>query len=154
MIHAAGPYVGGLLAALHHDAFPPGDRWDRPAMDTLLGLPGVIVGLGRTDCASVPQGFVMGRVAADEAEILTLAVSGAARRQGLGRALLDWLGAQAVTRGARRLVLEVSDRNQAARALYGAAGFAEIGRRRAYYADGADAFVLARALDDAMPTAS
>jgi ribosomal-protein-alanine N-acetyltransferase len=44
------------------------------------------------------------------------------------------------------MFLEVSERNAAARALYAAAGFAEVGRRRRYYADGADALVLRRDL--------
>jgi ribosomal-protein-alanine N-acetyltransferase len=50
--------------------------------------------------------------------------------------------AGAVARGAAAMFLEVSDRNAAARALYAAAGFAKAGRRKRYYADGADALVL------------
>jgi [ribosomal protein S18]-alanine N-acetyltransferase len=158
VIQAAGPPAGALLAALHEEAFPPAERWDVPAMGTLLAMQGVVVGLATGHAATatgvsppVPLGFVMGRMVADEAEILTLAVSGAARRRGLGRALLDWLAAQVAARGASRLILEVSDRNHAAHGLYRAAGFTEIGRRRAYYPDGSDAFVLARALDGTAP---
>jgi ribosomal-protein-alanine N-acetyltransferase len=51
-----------------------------------------------------------------------------------------------VLRGAAAMFLEVSDRNLPARALYAAAGFAEVGRRRRYYADGSDALVLRRGL--------
>jgi ribosomal-protein-alanine N-acetyltransferase len=54
--------------------------------------------------------------------------------------------AGAAARGAAAMFLEVSDRNAAARALYAASGFAEVGRRRRYYADGANALVLSRAL--------
>ncbi|MBB2202159.1 ribosomal protein S18-alanine N-acetyltransferase [Gluconacetobacter tumulisoli] len=143
----AGPQAGALLAVLHADAFPAAERWDAEAMDVLLAMPGTFAGVARTG-AGIPGGFVMGRVAADEAEILTLAVRGTARRQGLGRALLAWLRAEAASHGARRLFLEVSAHNAAARALYRAAGFAEAGRRRAYYPDGSDAFVLAARLDD------
>ncbi|MBM9402317.1 GNAT family N-acetyltransferase [Gluconacetobacter azotocaptans] len=148
----AGPQAGALLAALHAEAFPPGERWDAAAMEVLLAMPGTFAGVARCGVeeagAEVPGGFVIGRVAADEAEILTLAVREGARRQGLGHALLAWLRTEAASHGARRLFLEVSAGNAAARALYRAAGFAEAGRRRAYYADGSDAFVLAAALDD------
>lgn len=124
------------LAALHEAAFPPAERWDAAAIATLLAMPGAF-GLHAPG-----QGFVLARIAADEAEILTLAVAPQARRQGLGGALLAAAMAGAVARGAAAMFLEVSDRNAAARALYAAAGFTEAGRRRRYYADGADALVL------------
>lgn len=146
--------MGALLAALHRTAFPPAECWDAAAMDAVLAMPGVLVGLRRTGDESVPEGFVIGRVAADEAEILTLAVAGSARRRGMGRALLDWMEGQVAARGAARLILEVSAGNEAARALYRGAGFSEIGRRRAYYPDGSDALVLERALTGAMPPTS
>lgn len=146
VISLGGVHMGALLAALHDTAFPPAECWDDAAMEAVLAMPGVLVGLGRFGVGALPEGFVIGRVAADEAEILTLAVAGAARRQGLGRALLDWLAGQVAARGATRLILDVSADNQAAQALYRGAGFSEIGRRRAYYSDGADALVLERAL--------
>jgi ribosomal protein S18 acetylase RimI-like enzyme len=40
------------------------------------------------------------------------------------------------------MLLEVSASNQAARALYESLGFSKAGRRRRYYADGADALIL------------
>ncbi|MBB2204001.1 GNAT family N-acetyltransferase [Gluconacetobacter takamatsuzukensis] len=149
-----GAHMGAVLAALHAAAFPPAERWDAAAMDAVLAMPGVLVGLGRLGGDPVPQGFVIGRVVADEAEILTLAVAGTARRRGLGRALLDWMEGQVAARGAGRLILEVSAANEGARALYRGAGFTEIGRRRAYYADGSDALVLERALGGEAPPAA
>ena len=91
-------------------------------------------------------GFVLARQAADEAEILMLAVLPAARRQGLGRRLVEACAAEAARHGATTLFLEVAAGNDAARALYRATGFAQVGRRRGYYADGADALVLRRPL--------
>jgi [ribosomal protein S18]-alanine N-acetyltransferase len=85
-------------------------------------------------------------VAADQAEILTLAVVPAARRRGVGAALLQAVMQAAAARGAAALFLEVSTANDAARALYARAGFCEVGRRCRYYADGTDARVLTRAL--------
>jgi ribosomal-protein-alanine N-acetyltransferase len=137
---AAEAADAGALAALHAAAFPEAERWDAAAIGGLLALPGAF-GVVRPG-----QGFVLARVAADEAEILTLAVAPDARRQGGGAALLAAAMAQAALRGAAAMFLEVSEGNAAARALYAAAGFAEAGRRRRYYADGADALVLRRGL--------
>ena len=92
---------------------------------------------------------VMARIAADEAEILTLAVLPDQRRQGLARILLEEAARQCEAVGAGTLFLEVATRNEAARALYGAQGFEEIGRRRGYYADGDDALVMRRMLTPA-----
>ncbi len=78
-------------------------------------------------------GYVIGRVAADEGEILNVGVHPQWRRRGIARALvralLDALGAA----GARAVYLEVRESNAAARQLYAAFGFGEIGRRARYY---------------------
>ena len=136
----ATPQHAAALAALHALAFAPAERWDAAAFAVQLALPGV-VGFVLADA-----GFVLARVAADEAEILTLAVVPAARRAGLGAALLRAAETAAHAAGGTKMFLEVAPGNTAARALYGAAGYAEAGRRRRYYADGADALVLARPL--------
>ncbi|MEL6765718.1 MAG: GNAT family N-acetyltransferase [Pseudomonadota bacterium] len=73
------------------------------------------------------------RFAADEAEILTLGVVPEARRRGLGTALLAASIAIAEGCGAASIFLEVAEDNDAARALYAAAGFEEVGRRDGYY---------------------
>jgi ribosomal-protein-alanine N-acetyltransferase len=106
----------------------------------MLGLPGHF-GLLATQ-QDQPLGFALGRVQADQAEILTIAVRPGARGQGVGRALLNALLTEAAKRGALDLFLEVAEPNAAARALYAGAGAKEVGRRRRYYADGADALVL------------
>lgn len=100
--------------------------------------------------ADGPTGFLLGRIVADEAEVLTLAVDPASRRRGIGARLVAAFLAEAAARGAGRAFLEVAADNAAARALYAAAGFAEVARRRGYYRDPAggavDALVLARDL--------
>jgi ribosomal-protein-alanine N-acetyltransferase len=86
--------------------------------------------------------------AADEAELANLAVAAAERRLGIGRILLDDVIAEAGTRGANRIYLEVRESNAAARALYSQAGFREMGRRRRYYsAPVEDAVIMVKALD-------
>ena len=133
-----------LLAALHATAFSAAERWDAAAMAALLDMPGCFGCLHGP--AGAPGGMALVRVAADEAELLTIAVSPASRRAGAGAALLAQAMAEAVRRGAGRMFLEVAPANQAACALYRRHGFAEIGRRRDYYADGSDALVLAHVL--------
>ena len=136
MLRQIGPEAAELLAALHGASFPPQDAWGPDALRLMLEMPGAF-GL-----LAAEAGFILARVAADEAEILTLAVHPAARRQGLAMALLETTALAAAARGAAALFLEVSAGNAAAQALYAAAGFAEVGRRRRYYPDGSDALVL------------
>lgn len=120
------------LAALHADAFP--DPWNKAAICELLAGPGVFV-------FSTSDGFVMGREAGGEAEILTLAVRPAARGKGLGRALIVAMAAHAQTLGATGIFLEVAHDNPPALALYAGLGFERVGQRKGYYA-GRDAWVL------------
>lgn len=79
------------------------------------------------------DGYVIAQDAADEGEILNLAVTPARQRGGVGRALVEQVLNALAERGARRVFLEVRDSNAAARALYSALGFEEVGRRSRYY---------------------
>lgn len=124
------------LAALHAAAFPPALAWGAGTFEMLLALPGAF-GLWREG-----RGLVLARMAGDEAEILTFGIVPEARRHGHGVALLREALAVARARGAGAMFLEVAAGNAPALALYGREGFAEVGRRRRYYSDGADALVL------------
>jgi [ribosomal protein S18]-alanine N-acetyltransferase len=124
------------LAAIHAASFPPLDAWGTDAIQLQLALPGVF---GLIDERS---GMLIGRIAAEDAEVLTLAVVPAARRQGVGGRLLQEAKALAASRGGSALFLEVATSNAAALALYRREGFVEVGRRRRYYADGSDALVM------------
>ena len=137
MIVVAGPAHPVVLAEIHAQAFAGGEVWGAAMLAAQLSQPGVFALLDERG------GMGMARVAADEAEILTLAVAPGARRLGLGRALVMAAARVAAARGAARLLLEVSAANQPARALYKGLGFAGQGRRRRYYADGTDALILA-----------
>jgi len=131
------------MALIHAAAFPPGERWSATALGLQLSMPGAFGWIDPT-C-----GFVLARVAADEAEILTLAVLPAGQQQGRGRVLLGAAIAEATRRGACALLLEVAVGNAAACALYTRAGFSEVGRRPRYYASRQDALVLRCPLQDA-----
>jgi ribosomal-protein-alanine N-acetyltransferase len=130
------------------DSFDPayGEAWTAPQCAGLMPMPGVWVSLARD--GSDPVGFALGRVTADEAELLVLAVRRDGQRRGVGQLLLDRFISIAGSRGARRLHLEVRDGNHAIK-LYSKAGFEEVGRRKNYYTgrDGQiyDALTLARA---------
>jgi [ribosomal protein S18]-alanine N-acetyltransferase len=78
-------------------------------------------------------GYVIAQDAADEGEILNLAVAPARQRGGLGRALVERTLTVLGERGVERVFLEVREGNAAARALYSSLGFQEVGRRRGYY---------------------
>jgi ribosomal-protein-alanine N-acetyltransferase len=124
------------MAEIHRAAFPPNEAWSRDVMLLHLELPTTI------GFVHPSGGMILARVAADEAEILTLAVVPACRRQGIGAALLCAAMDRAAERGAASMVLEAAVTNQAARALYSAHGFTEAGLRRHYYADRTDALIL------------
>ncbi len=82
---------------------------------------------------SQAAGFALGRVVADEAEILTIAVLPDKQRNGIGRALLVGLETAAKSAGAADIFLEVSQINLAAIGLYQHAGFTQTGLRKGYY---------------------
>ena len=114
------------LAALHARSFTVPRPWSAAEFAALLRNPGVIL-------ATESDGFVLGRVVADEAELLTLAVAPGQRRTGIGRRLIDRFLLAAHAAGALRAFLEVSVENDAATRLYRAAGFVDAGRRPGYF---------------------
>lgn len=80
------------------------------------------------------SGFVLARLAAGEAEILTIAVARAARKGGAGRRLMDAVLMRLHAERAEALFLEVDESNAPALALYRRLGFREVGKRPGYYA--------------------
>jgi len=121
------------LARLHAACFE--DGWSEQALRDLLKTAG-------TAAFHTPDGFVMTRVADDEAEILTIAVAPQVRRRGAGRALMLAAIRHAQSQGARTMFLEVAENNIAAATLYRSLGFREVGRRKGYYAPKEDALIL------------
>lgn len=126
-----------VLGRLHAATFS--DAWPEAAFETLLSHPGVFVVLGSRLAAPSEEGFILIRAVAGEGEVLTFCVVEAARRCGLGRTLLEAACDEARTRGCALMFLEVSESNDRARALYQKSGFVEVGRRAAYYRQGAHA---------------
>ncbi|HYE01372.1 MAG TPA: GNAT family N-acetyltransferase [Alphaproteobacteria bacterium] len=157
LIEPVGPAHAALLAALHAACFaaPDDERWDAAAFAGLLGPAGgfALVAFenaafenGAQDGAD-PAGLAVARVLFEDAELLTIGTVPAARRRGIGAALLDAVEAAVRAAGATRLLLEVAEDNGAAQALYAAHGYTTAGRRPGYYRSGrVAALVLAKDL--------
>ncbi|MEO5324869.1 N-acetyltransferase [Mesorhizobium sp. CC13] len=97
--------------------------------DTVFGFAVREVGQG----GAAPAGFVLARLAAGEAEILTIAVSRSHRRHGLGWRLMDAVLRELHGQRAEALFLEVDETNAPAIGLYRKFGFHEVGKRPNYY---------------------
>lgn len=95
------------------------------------------------DIVASENGFIVWRVIADEAELITIGVAPDARQTGIASAMLAIMMGDAKKRGAKKVFLEVAENNTAARALYERNGFTVVGRRPKYY-DGVDAIIMAR----------
>ena len=151
VLHPMGALDLDRAAALHGEAFTPlGERgWTRQDMAELLASPGVAGLLLQVDGADI--GMAICRVAADESELVTIAVRPAERRRGAGRALLAAALDHVRAAGARTLFLEVAADNPGARTLYEGAGFRDVGSRPAYFRRGdrpaVDAFIMRLDLD-------
>ena len=127
----AGIDQAEILARLHAPLFD--QAWDAASFRQLLGHPGATSFLARVGQPPEIVGFILGRLAADEAEILTLGVCKDWQRQGIGRRLVEALARAAQRADARSLYLEVSANNAPALLLYKRLGFEETGRRKSYY---------------------
>ena len=131
------------MATLHAACFTTPRPWSAQEIRDTLASPYCFV-------LTEPQGFLIGRAVAGEAELITLAVDPAARQRGTGGRLVDAFLAEARARGAESAFLEVSAANLPAQSLYARKGFEQKGKRRGYYQTPEqtriDALVLVRAI--------
>lgn len=121
-----------------------GNPWSPPMLDSELVRVGGEVTVACDPSTNTIVGYACVWQIGDEAELLRIAVEPAARRHGLGRVLVDAVLQLAVSRGCRHVDLEVARANAAARALYAAAGFVEVGMRPRYYTAPVDDALLLR----------
>lgn len=138
----ARPADAAAIAALHAASFQRG--WGEDEVYRLLADKTVVAHRAMTGRAMT--GFILSRLVAGEAEILSIAIAAKQRGRGLSRPLLDLNLRRLAGLGARTVFLEVDENNMPARALYRRAGFADVGRRNSYYQNGAAALVLRRDL--------
>jgi ribosomal-protein-alanine N-acetyltransferase len=117
------------IAKLHADSFRRG--WSDGEIEGMLLDRNVVAhraAIGRSFA-----GFVISRVAADEAEILSIAVAQAYRGRSVARSLLRYHLGRLAALGVRTVFLEVDEGNVSALRLYRRTGFVEVGRREGYY---------------------
>jgi [ribosomal protein S18]-alanine N-acetyltransferase len=117
------------LAELHGASFHRG--WGEGEFETMLTERNTLV--HRLRLGRKVIGFAVSRLAADEAEILSIAIAAGHRGRGLSRNLLLTHLGHLAGRGVRTVFLEVEENNQPARRLYERAGFGVVGRRERYY---------------------
>jgi ribosomal-protein-alanine N-acetyltransferase len=117
------------LAQLHGASFHRG--WGEAEFETMLTERNTLVHRLRIGRNTV--GFAVSRMAADEAEILSIAVAPSHRGRGLSANLLRTHLGHLAGYGVRTVCLEVEENTQPARRLYQRAGFAVAGRRERYY---------------------
>ena len=129
VIEPASQRDAARLAQLHGASFHRG--WGEAEFETMLSERNTLV--HRLRLGRKVIGFAVSRMAADEAEILSIAVAADHRGHGLSRNLLLTHLGHLAGRGVRAVFLEVEENNQPARRLYERAGFAVVGRRERYY---------------------
>ncbi|MCB0908182.1 MAG: GNAT family N-acetyltransferase [Nocardioidaceae bacterium] len=144
MIRPGTPEDVADLGALEVELFGTG-AW---SPDDLIGMTGADRWVRvTTDQAGRLAGYVVTTMAGEVVDLLRIGVRTDHQRRGLGGILLAAaLDAAAELPEAERMMLEVSEANAAATALYLGHGFAVIDRRRRYYPDGTDALVMERSL--------
>ncbi len=143
-VSEAGPRDASAMAALHAASFHRG--WSDGEFEQLLLDRNVVAHRATIDRRLV--GFVLSRIVAGEAEILSIAVNVSRRGKGLARRLLDLHLRRLAGLGVNMVFLEVDEGNVPACKLYRRAGFRNVGRRGGYYppGPGGAALVLRRDL--------
>ena len=133
------------IVALHSRLFDP--PWDRQSIAALLEHPAAAAFIAQVRDPRVTAGFVIGQIASDEAEILSVGVAPEWQRRGIARQMIEGLVRSVRRADVKRLFLEVSADNTPATKLYTGLGFEAVGRRKAYYrrptGQPVDAIVLA-----------
>jgi [ribosomal protein S18]-alanine N-acetyltransferase len=138
---APDPALVDQIMAVMEVAFDPayGEAWNRRQVADALLFPSTHALVVGSDGALIlngspasPAGFVLTRHVLDEEELLLIAVAPAARRRGVGAALINHLFAAARNREVTRIFLEMRRGNPAIH-LYHKFGFEPIGERRNYY---------------------
>ena len=120
------------IARLHAASFQRG--WSEGEIAHMLLERNVVA-----HCAAIGRkiaGFVISRMAADEAEILSVAVSSSYRGRNIASTMLRHHLGRLAAFGVRVVFLEVDEANMSALRLYRRAGFVEVGRRDGYYPNG------------------
>ncbi len=131
VVEPAGLRDASRLSQLHRASFHRG--WGTDEFEQILIERNALAHRLRIGGSVI--GFIVSRTAADEAEILSIAVASKYRGRGLSRDLLRTHLGHLAGHGLKTVFLEVEENNRPARALYERAGFRVVGRRERYYKD-------------------
>jgi ribosomal-protein-alanine N-acetyltransferase len=123
------------LSELHRASFHRG--WGKGEFEDMLASSNVLA--HRLLQGRQPVGFIISRMAADEAEILSVAIAANQRGRGHSRGLLNHHLGYLLGHGVHRVFLEVEENNAPAVKLYQRAGFRTVGKREQYYRDASGA---------------
>ena len=126
-----GAHWARACAAIHAASFAY--PWTATEVENLLREPNVLADAALDTKSVRLYGFVLSRLAADEAEVLAIATDPAFRRHGIARTLLGAHLGRLQGAAVKVLFLEVDEQNSPARALYARFGFEMVGRREGYY---------------------
>ena len=124
------------VAELHTLLFKRG--WDEAECTSLLEQNGVFGFYAIPTDKKNLHGFVLSRVVADEAEILSIGTDANLQNNGIGWRLMQAAIGEASQRGAEKMFLEVDENNIPAVRLYQKIGFQTVGKREAYYDNGGE----------------
>ena len=124
-------------AAIHAAGFAY--PWPVSEIEALIASDSIAAVAALNPATQALRGFSLARIAADEAEILAIAVATQCRRRGVGKALLRAQFMQLAAAGVRSVFLEVEQTNAAALALYRQLAFEPVGARPGYYRRAAQA---------------
>lgn len=125
----------------------PAEPWSENALEALCREHGIgFVALGEDETVLAYVGMTY---AADEGSITNVATHPRARRQGLGRAVVQALMNESLALGLNDVYLEVRLSNAPAIALYESLGFATIATRKNFYRHPTEDALLMKA---ALPT--
>lgn len=127
----ASPERAADISKLHGRLFDP--PWDAESIAQLIEHPAAAAFVAQVREPKTLVGFVIGQIAADEAEILSVGVAPEWQRRGIARNMIEGLVRAARRAEVKRLFLEVAADNTAAIRLYKGLGFADVSRRKAYY---------------------
>ncbi len=120
-------------AEIHHGSFSQG--WDAHVLVQMARAKGAHCLVAKTEGNRHKlTGFLLYRISAKEAEILTVAVDPDSRRSGTSTALLEEMIRHCLTERLEEIFLEVDETNMGAVNLYKRLGFAKVGERKGYYA--------------------
>lgn len=129
VIRATVPEDCAAIAEMEHQLFP--DAWSEKSVLETVNQPGTIC--LTAEKAGKTVGYVLAYTAADEAEIARIAVTKELQRQGVARKLMNALEQKCADKNIAKILLDVREGNEVARAFYKSEGFRVDGIRQRFY---------------------